>query len=112
MQRFRLGPSAQNHAMAALEARALSFPLELPSAAIIEDLAARLAHPRRGMAGWADQASDGAPPKATELGTIPVDDNVSPYLQQPLRTFEQARDDRRRRRREVEDAETKRNRTE
>jgi hypothetical protein len=37
----------------------------------------------------------------------PVDDDVSPYLRQPLRTLAKARQDRKRRRREIADAEAK-----
>jgi hypothetical protein len=37
----------------------------------------------------------------------PVDDGVSPYLQQPLRTLEQAKQDRKRQQRQIGDPEAK-----
>lgn len=41
---------------------------------------------------------------ADEKPETPVDDNVSPYLQRPLRTLEEAREDRKRRQRQIADA--------
>jgi len=44
---------------------------------------------------------------AREQPTTPVDDDISPYLQRPLRTLEKACEDRQRRQREVAGAEAK-----
>jgi hypothetical protein len=60
---------------------------------------------RRGDASsWPDETK---PPLTGEKPVTPVDDDVSPYLRQPLRTLAKARQDRKRRRREIADAEAK-----
>ena len=43
-------------------------------------------------------------PMVDEQTAKPADDDVSPYLQQPLRTLETAQQDRKRRQRQVDDA--------
>jgi hypothetical protein len=49
---------------------------------------------------------------AHEHPTTPVDDDISPYLQRLLHTVEKEWEDRKRRQREVADADAKRNQTE
>ena len=60
---------------------------------------------RRGAASsWSDGRK---PPLTGEKPLPPVDGDVSPYLQQPLRTLAKARQDRKRRQSEIADAEAK-----
>jgi len=57
---------------------------------------------RRGDASsWSDERK---PALTGEKPVTPVDDDGSPYLKQPLRTLAKARQDRKRRRREIADA--------
>jgi hypothetical protein len=63
-----------------------------------------MAVPRLGRGDWSDE---GKPPLIGEKPVAPVDGDVSPYLQQPLRTLAKARQDRKRRQREIADAEEK-----
>jgi hypothetical protein len=50
--------------------------------------------------------------KGHEHPATPLDHDVSPYLQRPLRTLKMAREDRKRRQREAADTEAKRNQAE
>ena len=59
-----------------------------------------------------DQASEEKPSVAHEHLATPIDHDVSPYLQRPLRTLKKAREDRIRQRGEAVDAEAKRNQAE
>ena len=66
-----------------------------------------MAVPRLGRGDASNWSDEGKPPLTGEKPAIPVDGDVSPYLQQPLRTLAKARQDRERRRRELADAEAK-----
>ena len=70
------------------------------------------ARPPVDLVGRSDQAFEAKPPMAHEHPAAPIDDDVSPYLQRPLRTLKKAREDRKRRQREAADTEARWNQTE
>ena len=102
MQHFRMEQPTQNRVMALFETSAAFF--ELPPVATLEDLAGRLARlsKRHGGALVSVDVRVGALEfSATEQPAKPADDSISPYLQRPLRTFEKAQQDRKRRLRQI-----------
>jgi hypothetical protein len=64
----------------------------------------RAGRPPVDLARRSDQASEEKPSMAREHPATPLDHDISPYLQRPLRTLKKAREDRKRRQREAVDA--------
>jgi len=66
------------------------------------------ARPPVDLVGRSDQAFEAKPPIAREHLAMPLDHDVSPYLQRPLRTLKEALEERKRQQRETVGAGEKR----